>query len=129
MESVTPGPEDADVEDSNEEVTPEPEDSDADEANEDVAPLAPEDVDAEEANKDDVPENFNAKASKEDVAPADTVEEAIVDDDTYNEVEGGNIFGNIPSYYVYWGGFAIIVLAGAICLCTKKRDGYTEIAP
>ena len=103
----------SDVEDADEEVTPGPEDADAAEANEDIAP-EPEDADAEEA--------------KEDVAPAAIAEEANVDDDAFNDVEGENFFGRIPSY-VYYGGTALIVLVGAICVCSKKRDGYTEIAP
>jgi hypothetical protein len=87
-------------------------------------------VDDEEANDVDVPEDNNAEETTGDVAPEETTEEASVDDETYNEDESGSIFGNISSYYVYYGGFGLIVLVGAICVvCGKKRDGYTEIAP
>jgi hypothetical protein len=105
--------EESGVKDANEEVNPRPEDSKVEEANVDVTPEQ-EDADAEKA--------------KEDVAPEAIVEKANEDNDTFDEVEGDNVLGGIPSY-VYYGGAALIVLVCAICVFGKKRDGYTEIAP
>ena len=51
-----------------------------------------------------------------------------VDDDTVDEADGDSFFGNIPPY-AYYSGAGVVLVGVAICLCSKKKDGYTEIAP